>query len=296
MAANHKHSFDYELDSLDKKAVAEHKAWPYRQLLGHIMWICMTHPEVWHASRVLARHSSHHTKYHRDALLDCAIFLIDVAMDWGIRYTSTWTLAYLIDHPDHWHRVCNKIGMGDASHCDDITTLLCTGGGAIMGNGGLISGFCHSLKWISLSTLSSEIKVLTKVTGQVYSLQQLEEEIEVPDMEPMVVATDSRSTTQVAADPGRHRTMTTHVDRDAYKVREYVRRGRVVVQWCPGDENWTDIFTKPLANPKFTYFWHCMCGYLKWKLPDATDHTATGATAIGNAMQIDFSYWVKDVP
>ena len=119
-----------------------------------------------------------------------------------------------------------------------------------MGNDGLISGFCHSLKWISLSTLSSEIKVLTKVTGQVYSLQQLEEEIEVPDMEPMVVATDSRSTTQVAADPGRHRTMTTHVDRDAYKVREYVRRGRVVVQWCPGDENWTDIFTRPLAKAK----------------------------------------------
>jgi hypothetical protein len=76
-----------------------------------------------------------------------------------------------------------------------------------------------------------------------------------------------------------------------------VRRGRVIVRWCPTDENWSDIFTRPLASPKFTYFWHCMCGYIKWKLPDATDHhAATGATMIGNTVQIDFDYWVKDVP
>ena len=296
MAATFKHATEHELDITDKTAVAEHKAWPYRHILGHIMWICYTHPEVWYASRVLARHSTHHTKHHRDALLDCGLFLIDVAAVWGIRYVSNWSLTYLMEHPEHWHRVCNKIGIGDASHCDDPITMLCTGGGGISGNGGLISGFCQSLKWINLSTLSSEVKVTTKIAGMIYSVQQLEEEIEMSDMEPMTLATDSRSTTQVVADPGRHRTMTTHVDRDAFKVREYVRRGRVVIQWCPGDENWSDIFTKPLANPKFTYFWHCMCGYIKWQLPDATDQAATGATAVSNTVQIDFDYWVKDVP
>jgi hypothetical protein len=96
--------------------------------------------------------------------------------------------------------------------------------------------------------------VTTKIAGIVNNIQQLEEEIEMPDMEPMTLATDSRSITQVVADPGRHRTMTTHVDRNTLKVREYVRRGRVIIRWCPGDENWSDIFTKPLANPKFTYF------------------------------------------
>jgi hypothetical protein len=33
------------------------------------------------------------------------------------------------------------------------------------------------------------------------------------------------------------------VDRDAMKVCEYVRRGRVVVRWTPTDQNWADIFT-----------------------------------------------------
>jgi hypothetical protein len=95
-------------------------------------------------------------------LLDCGLFLIDVAAVWGIRYVSNWSLTYLMEHPEQWHRVCNKIGIGDASRCDDPVTMLCTGGGGISGNGGLISGFCQSQKWIHLSTLSSEVKATTK--------------------------------------------------------------------------------------------------------------------------------------
>jgi hypothetical protein len=69
-------------------------------------------------------------------------------------------------------------------------------------------------------------------------------------MGPMTICTDSRSCTQVTADPGRHRLNLTHVDRDAMKACEYVRRGRVVVRWIPTDQNWADIFTKPLAAEK----------------------------------------------
>jgi hypothetical protein len=128
--------------------------------------------------------------------------------------------------------------------------MLCTGGAGVIGNRGFITGFCHSLKWVSLSTLSSEIKVLTKLSGIAFALQQLEEELERPDMCPMTICTDSRSCTQVTADPGRHRINLTHVDRDAMKACEYVRRGRVAVRWIPTDQNWADIFTKPYWQPK----------------------------------------------
>ena len=129
-----------------------------------------------HSSRVLARHSNHHTNYHRDSLMDCALFLIRVAKRWGIKYTGTWTNEYLVQHPEHcWHRVCNKVGSVDASHNDDPAPMLCTGGAGVIGNQGFIAGFCHSLKWVSLSALSSEIKVLTKLSGIVFALQQLEE-------------------------------------------------------------------------------------------------------------------------
>jgi hypothetical protein len=59
--------------------------------------------------------------------------------------------------------------------------------GSLVGNRGPITGFCHSLKWVSLSTLSPEIKALTKLSGVVFALQQLEEELERPDMGPMAI-------------------------------------------------------------------------------------------------------------
>ena len=91
--------------------------------------------ECWHGTRI--------TEYHRNGLLDCALFLIRVAKGWGIKYTGTWTNEYLVQHPEHWHRVCNKVGSGDASHNDDHATMLCTGGAGVIWNRGFITGFCH---------------------------------------------------------------------------------------------------------------------------------------------------------
>ena len=213
------------------------KKWPYRQILGHVMWICMTHPECWHASRVLIRHSNHHTKYHRDSLMDCALFLIRVAKGWGIKYTGTWTNDYLVQHPEHWHRVCNKVGSGDAPHNDDHATMLYTGGAGVIWNRSFITGFCHSLKWMSLSRLSSEIKVLTKLSGIVFALQQLEEELERSDMGPMAIYMHRLEVMH----PGHGRSGTPSRQSDACRsrcnegVRIFFRRGaRVVVRWAHG--------------------------------------------------------------
>jgi hypothetical protein len=44
MCTSFKPTDKHEVDIRDHRAVAEMKRWPYRQILGHIMWICMTHP------------------------------------------------------------------------------------------------------------------------------------------------------------------------------------------------------------------------------------------------------------
>jgi hypothetical protein len=137
---------------------------------------------------------------------------------------------------------------------------------------------------VAINTVIRDQGPLTKLSGIVFALQQLEEELERPDMGPRAICTDSRSCTQVTADPGRHRINLTHVDRDAMKVCEYVRRGRVEVRWIPTDRNWADIFTKPLAEDKFCTFWKQMCGYEPWPMPDEAA-TANGAT------QIEFTRW-----
>jgi hypothetical protein len=76
------------------------------------------------------------------------------------------------------------------------------------------------------------------------------------------------------------------------KVCEYVRRGRVVVRWIPTDQNWADIFTKPLAAEKFYQFWKQMCGYEPWQVPNGT--TAAAGAIQFEFIPIDFTHWEID--
>jgi hypothetical protein len=64
----------------------------------------------------------------------------------------------------------------------------------------------------------------------------------------------------------------------------------VVVRWIPTDQNWADIFTKPLSAEKFYKFWKQMCGYEPWQVPDGTT-TAAGATKFEF---VEFTHWQID--
>ena len=136
-----------------------------------------------------------------------------------------------------------------------------------MGNRGVVDAFCGRLKWVSLSTLSSEVKVLSALAGGVFHLQQLLEEMEQPIREPTICCCDNRGCVQVVEDPGRHRSNTTHVDASAFKVREYVQRRRVQVRWIPTSECLGDIFTKhTIEAEQFFKLWHTLCGYRSWSV------------------------------
>jgi hypothetical protein len=66
----------------------------------------------------------------------------------------------------------------------------------------------------------------------------------------------------------------------------------VAVRWIPTDQNWADIFTKPLAAEKFYQFWKQMCGYGPWQVSDGTT-TAAGATQF-EFVPIEFTHWQID--
>ena len=45
-----------------------------------------------------------------------------------------------------------------------------------------------------------------------------------------------------------------HIDLRYHFIREAVEDGKIIVKYVPTDENVSDIFTKPLARPKFAKF------------------------------------------
>jgi hypothetical protein len=70
---------------------------------------------------------------------------------------------------------------------------------------------------------------------------------------PSPLLVDNKSAIQVAKNP-EHQSAMKHVHRAYHWIRDQVERKQIVVSHVPGDENPADIFTKPLASPKFAKF------------------------------------------
>ena len=71
------------------------------------------HFEAWYATRVLARHSHHHTQKHRDALIDLAMFIYEYR-EFGVRYTASHVDTVLRENAKLWASLDDVIGVGDA--------------------------------------------------------------------------------------------------------------------------------------------------------------------------------------
>ena len=50
----------------------------------------------------------------------------------------------------------------------------------------------------------------------------------------------------------------THIDAKYHFIRELVNNGEIVLQHCRSEEQFADIFTKPLARENFVYLIDCM--------------------------------------
>ena len=128
-----------------------------------------------------------------------------------------------------------------------------TRGFAVCVSGGATQwGSCLQLH-ISLSSTESEYTTALKVGCEIVWMQYLFEELgyNTSHLSPLLV--NNKSAIQVAKNPEHQSTMK-HVHHTYHWIRNQVKQGQIMVSHIPGDENPTDIFTKPLAKPKFTKF------------------------------------------
>ena len=123
---------------------------------------------------------------------------------------------------------------------------VCVGGGATQW------GSCLQL-YISLSSTESEYTTMLKVSCEIAWMQYLFEELGYNTSHPSPLPVDNKSAIQVAKNP-EHQLMMKHVHCTYHWMCDQVEQGQIMVSHIPGDENPTNIFTKPLAKPKFTKF------------------------------------------
>ena len=106
-------------------------------------------------------------------------------------------------------------------------------------------------KLTSLSTCNSEFIALSAAVCECLWLQSLLDDINIPEIKyrPANLFSDSQSACDLARKPCSHDS-NKHIDVKMFHVRDHVEYKTVILDYINTDDNFADIFTKPVTNPK----------------------------------------------
>jgi hypothetical protein len=141
----------------------------------------------------------------------------------------------------------------DANLSGNLDNSRSTGGFAICIRGGATQWGSCLQPHVSLSSTKSEYTTASKVGCEVMWFRYLFEELGYDVSCPSLLFVDNRSAIQVAKHPEHQLTMK-HVHWAYHWIHNQVEQGHITVSHVPGEENPTDIFTKPLGRLKFLKF------------------------------------------
>jgi transposase InsO family protein len=208
----------------------------YNELIGSLMYLSnTTRPDISLSVGLLSRFRSNPTTAHWNA---------------GMR-----VLAYLFHTQEmglEYHGQSDIVGYADAAFADDKVTLHSTMGYTFLLNGCAVSWSSRKQRHIATSTVEAEYVAFHEATKEAMKLQQLLHEM-TGRMGPIIINCDSTGCIANLKNP-LSSSYVKHIDARYKSSREMVGDLKIVPQYISTDENVSDVFTKPLANAKFSKF------------------------------------------
>ena len=222
--------------------VAQEPHFPYRQLLGSLLYLAVTtRPDIAHAVIYLAPFSANPSKVHTNALRR--------------------VLAYLNTTKDHTlhfrrgdsHAANQLLAYADSDLAGDVSTSRSVSGRIIYLNTSPISWSSRKQTKVALSTTEAEAYALVEAIKDVTNLRILLSDLGFPQSGPTPLHCDNRGAVLLADKPlpqgrSRHFRMATHY------IQENNNNRVVDVVHVPSTQQLADGFTKPLPAPAFAVF------------------------------------------
>lgn len=207
----------------------------YRRLVGKLVYLTITRPDISFAVQNLSQfmHApriSHLQAVHR-------------------------VLLYLKGTPGHGLFLSRQSDLKLRAYCDSDwatcpdTRRSVTGFAVFLGNA-LVSWKSKKQTTISRSSAEAEYRALASTTCEVQWLSYLLHDLQVPDVLPIHIYTDSRSALCLATNPVQHE-RTKHIELDIHFVRDKVHDKTIKLFQIHTTSQLADIFTKPLGGSLF---------------------------------------------
>jgi len=207
----------------------------YRSLIGSLLYLTATRPDIMYATSLLSRFMQSPSQIHFGARKRILRYL-QGTKEFGIWYT-TKTNSELLGYTDSdW-----------AGSADDMKS---TSGYAFSLGSGMLSWASKKQATVAQSTAEAEYVAAAKAMSQAIWLRRILEDMGEKQDEPTKINCDNKSAFAMAKNPVHHN-RTKHIAIKYHFIREAKTTKEIKLDYCRTEDQIADIFTKALLRPRF---------------------------------------------
>jgi hypothetical protein len=140
--------------------------------------------------------------------------------------------------------------VSDSDYAKDLDTRRSVSGTSVFLEGSCVAARSSTQKKVALSVTEAELSVAVQCAQDMLFAMRVIESLGLQVQKPMILQVDNKGAHDLAHNwsiGGRTR----HVDVRINFLRKLKEEGTLVVEWIPGDQNSSDMFTKNLHGPLF---------------------------------------------
>jgi len=219
----------------DKTAEPVNDPDSYRRLIGKLLYLTNSRPDICYSVHLLSQFVQAPTIYHQQAAQHILRYLKTSPAN-GLFFAATNDIQIKAFSDSDW------------ATCPD-TRRSVTGYCVFLGNS-LISWKSKKQSTVSRSSSEAEYRALATTTCEIQWLNYLLHDFHVQHTDQSVLYCDSQSARQIAHNPTFHE-RTKHIDLDCHVVREKLQKKLFHLLPIRSDEQLADIFTKALHRTSF---------------------------------------------
>uniref|UniRef100_A0A2N9J2S0 Reverse transcriptase Ty1/copia-type domain-containing protein n=1 Tax=Fagus sylvatica TaxID=28930 RepID=A0A2N9J2S0_FAGSY len=207
----------------------------YRQLVGSLVYLTVTRPDIAHAVHLVSQFLSAPHSTHYAAVIHILRY-IKGTMFHGLHFSA--------------HSTLDLCAYSDADWAGDPTDRRSTIGFCFFLGDSLISWRSKKQHIVSRSSTEAEYRALADTTSELLALRWLLEDMGLTHSSPTVIHCDNRSAIQIAHNDVFHE-RTKHIEIDCHLVRHHLFNGILHLLPVSSSDQTADIFTKTFPPGRF---------------------------------------------
>ncbi|GJZ28589.1 retrovirus-related pol polyprotein from transposon TNT 1-94 [Tanacetum coccineum] len=207
----------------------------YKQMVGCIMYLTATRPDLMFVVSLLSRYMEAPTEQHMAAMKRVLRY---------IQGTSSFGVCYKKKGSDQ------LVAFSDSDYAGDYDNRRSTSGYVCFLSGAAVAWSSKRQPIVTLSTTEAEFVAATTCACQVIWLRRILRHIGLPQEESTIIVCDNMSTIRLSRNPVMHN-RSKHIDVRYYFLRDLVIEGVIELKYCNTQSQIADLMTKPLKLDQF---------------------------------------------